>query len=145
MEEKQGRRWEETPRTTGDRSRGVAGTRGGGLDYLSAKMTPASLSLYRLIGIAAAGRRTRPHQLLGFSTTYIIYIPNLAAGGCILPPRPPSSGTIIFICTEQRRRRMEGGAAGRGGASECAFRTAMVCICGEEGRRGGRVNNIAGR
>jgi hypothetical protein len=39
---------------------------------------------------------------------------------------------------------MEGGAAGRGGASECAFRTAMVCICGEEGRRGGRVNNIAG-
>lgn len=116
MEEKQGRRWEETPRTTGDRSRGVAGTRGGGLDYLC-KMTPVSLSLYRLIGIAAAGRRTRPHQLLGFSTTYIIYIPNLAAGGCILPPRPPSSGTIIYMHGAEEEE--EGGGGGGGSFRMC--------------------------
>lgn len=100
------------------------------------------LSLYRLIGIAAAGRRTRPHQLLGFSTPYIIYITDSRGGGMY----PTTSASVLRDDYLYARSRGGGGwkgGGGGGGASECAFRTAMVCICGEEGRRGGRVNNIS--
>ena len=97
------------------------------------------LSLYRLIGIAAAGRRTRPHQLLGFSTPYIIYITDSRGGGMY----PTTSASVLRDDYLYARSRGGGGwkgGGGGGGASECAFRTAMyVYVARRAGGEGASI------